>query len=124
MADEKKPQAKVEFKVDVDGKEPDAAAEGVRNDAAGAGSGPDVGESVRAGAGRVSAWVSRTFPGHEHAFWGGVLGLLVALVFFAIGFFRTLLIVALVVVGVAVGQALDGDPKLINAVRRFFARNQ
>ena len=126
MADEKRPQAKVEFKVDVDGAEPEvtASSEGARGDAAGAGSGADVAETVRAGAGRVGAWVSRTFPGHEHAFWGGVLGLLAALVFFAIGFFRTLLIVVLIVVGVAVGQALDGDPKLINAVRRFFVRNQ
>ena len=119
MADEKKPQAKVGFKVDVDSAEPDEASAG----AATSGPGADAGEGARAGMGRVSAWVSRTFPGHEHAFWGGVLGLLVALAFFAIGFFRTLLIVALIVVGVAVGQALDGDPKLINAVRRFYSRN-
>ena len=59
----------------------------------------------------------RTFPGHEHAFWGGVIAVFVALLVFAIGIGRVIFIVALVVVGVAVGQIIDGDPKMINAVR-------
>ncbi len=71
------------------------------------------------------AWVHQAFPGHEKAFWGGVCGLAIALVFFAIGFLRTLLIVVLVLVGVACGQVLDGDPKLINVIKRLFSdRNQ
>ena len=55
---------------------------------------------------------------HPHAFYFGVLGLVLALLIFWIGFFRTLLIVLLVVVGVAIGQWYDGDPKIINAVKK------
>lgn len=84
----------------------------------------DGSDGFRMGASRVSAWVSRTFPGHENAFWGGVCGLVCALVFFAIGFWHTVLIGVLVLVGVAVGQLLDGDPRLIDALRRLFSRNQ
>ena len=82
---------------------------------------------------RIGDWVSRTFPGTENAFWGGVCGLLIALLFFAVGLLKTLmarlngtlaLIVALIVlVGVALGQMADGDPKIINALRRFFSAN-
>lgn len=87
--------------------------------------GPEDKKAAGAGATwSLSGWVSRTFPGHEKAFWGGVTGLLVALLLFAIGFFRTLLIAVLVVAGVAVGQALDGDPKIVNLVRAFLSRNQ
>ncbi len=65
----------------------------------------------------VSEWVHRTFPGHEYAFWGGVIAVLVALLVFAIGIGRVIFIAVLVVVGVAVGQVIDGDPKMINAIR-------
>ena len=70
---------------------------------------------------RVTSWVSRTFPGHEKAFWGGVCGLLVALVLFAIGLWRTIVVVVLVGIGVAVGQMAEGDPKLIRALQKFFS---
>lgn len=65
----------------------------------------------------VRAWVHETFPGHEHAVTWGFVGFLVAILFFVIGFWRTLLVVLLVVVGVAFGQVLDGDPKIINTLR-------
>lgn len=82
-----------------------------------------VGEAVRDGSARLLAWVRRTFPGHEHAFWGGVLGFVVALLFLFLGLWRALVIVVLVVVGVAAGQALDGDSKIVDLLRRIFSRN-
>lgn len=69
----------------------------------------------------VTTWVHRTFPGHEHAFWGAVVALLVALLTFAIGFARMLFVCLLVIVGIAVGQILDGDPKIIRAIRELFS---
>lgn len=69
---------------------------------------------------RVGNWVSRAFPGHEHAFWGGVAGLAVAVLIFTVGIFQALVVALLVLAGVAAGQLADGDPKIINAVRRFF----
>ena len=72
------------------------------------------------GVGRsVAGWVHRTFPGHEHAFWGGVIALLVALLVFAIGIGRVIFIGIVIFVGVAIGQVFDGDPKLVNAIRRL-----
>ena len=116
MADEKTPKPKIEL-----GEKPDE-----RDRRQGA---PDegsytVGDAARDGAKHVRSWVSRTFPGHEHAFWGGVLGLLVAVAFFVLGLFRTIVIVVLVFVGVAMGLALDGDSRLMDALRRVFSRNQ
>lgn len=69
----------------------------------------------------VRTWLHETFPGHEHAAIWGFIGFLVALLFFAIGFWRALVVVLLVVVGVAFGQMLDGDPKIINTLRRIFS---
>lgn len=68
----------------------------------------------------ATGWVHRTYPGHEHAFWGGVIALLVAVLGFIIGPLRLLLVIILVVVGVAIGQVLDGDPKIIRLVRGLF----
>lgn len=68
----------------------------------------------------LHTWVHETFPGHENAVIGGFVGFLVALLFFVIGFWRTLLVVLLVAVGVAFGQVLDGDPKIINTLRGLF----
>lgn len=68
----------------------------------------------------VSGWVHRTFPGREHAFWGGVIALVVAVLVFAIGLPRMLFICLLVVVGVAIGQIADGDPKIIRAITSLF----
>lgn len=80
--------------------------------------------SAQAGFSRVSAWVSKTFPGHENAFWGGVLGLVAAVVLLAFGILKTLIVVVLVMAGIAVGQLADGDPKLIRALQRLFSNNQ
>lgn len=80
--------------------------------------------SAQAGFSRVSAWVGKTFPGHENAFWGGVFGLVAAVVLLAFGILKTLIVAVLVVAGIAVGQLADGDPKLIRALQRLFSNNQ
>ena len=67
-----------------------------------------------------SEWVHKTFPGHENAFYGAMLALLVAALVFIIGVWRTLLLVVLVIVGIAIGQVFDGNPKIINAIRGLF----
>lgn len=121
MADEKTPKPKIEL----DEKDRQSVPETMpdANEDAPASKSRSAGDAVREGASRISAWVSGTFPGNERAFWGGVVGLLAALVFFAIGFWRTVVIAVLVLVGIAAGQALDGDPKIVNALRHIFMRN-
>lgn len=69
----------------------------------------------------ITGWVRRTFPGHVHAFWGAVLAIVVALLTFAIGLPRMLVIAILVVIGIALGQVLDGDPKIIRTIRDLFS---
>lgn len=86
-------------------------------------SGASSAGSAQAGFSRVSAWVGKTFPGHENAFWGGVFGLVAAVVLLAFGILKTLVVAVLVVAGIAVGQLADGDPKLIRALQRLFSNN-
>lgn len=121
---DKSPKAKVELGTPVPA--PKAQAEGGRQGKADNAAPTDSGatDSAAAGFSRVSAWVSKTFPGHENAFWGGVLGLVAAVVLLAFGIFKTLILVVLVVAGIAVGQLVDGDPKLIRALQRLFSNNQ
>lgn len=118
MADDKTPKPRVELG-DRERPEATSASDGQKGPGA-----TGEGSSFREGAGRVFSWVRRTFPGHENAFWGGVCGMLAAIVFFAIGFWRTVVIVVLVIAGVALGQVLDGDSKIVEAARRIFSRNQ
>ena len=66
-------------------------------------------------------WVSRAVPGHEHAVLGGIAGLVIALLIFLVGIWQTVFVTLLVCAGVAFGQYLDGDPKIINLLRRFLA---
>ncbi len=74
--------------------------------------------------GGVAGWVSRMFPGNEHAVYGGIAGLVMAIMIFVVGFWQMLFVSALIVVGVALGQALDGDPKIIRTVRRLISALQ
>ena len=112
------PKAKVELGT------PAPAPKAAAGAAAGSGTAGSGTDPAAAGFSHVSAWVSKTFPGHENAFWGGVLGLLAAIVLLAFGIFKTLILVVLVVAGIAVGQLVDGDPKLIRALQRLFSNNQ
>ncbi len=120
--DSKTPKAKVELeKAQVRpasfGEKDPGAGNAAGNAGAAGGDAQPTGDYAK----RVSSWVSRAFPGHEKAFWGGVCGLLVAIVLFALGLLRTIIIVVLVGVGIALGQMADGDPKLIKLIRKFFS---
>lgn len=117
MADEKTPKPKIEL-----GGE-DATSGGASDAQPGAAQASPT-DAAREGASCVRSWVRRSFPGHEHAFWGGVLGLVLALAFFAIGIWRTLVIVVLVLLGVALGLALDGDSRLWDTLRHLFSSNR
>lgn len=72
----------------------------------------------------LRGWVSQTFPGHEYAVLFGFLGFVAAILIFIIGFWRTLFIALMIVVGVAFGQQLDGDPKIVNAIRGLVRDNR
>ena len=65
---------------------------------------------------KVTAFAEGVFPGHGNAILWGVIGFLAALLIFLLGFWRTLFIAFLVLVGVAFGQYLDGDPKIVRAL--------
>ena len=60
------------------------------------------------------------FPGHANAALFGFIGFIVSLLIFIIGFWKTLLIVLLITVGISIGQILDGDPKIINICKELF----
>ena len=60
------------------------------------------------------------FPGHPNAGLCGFIGFIVSLLIFIIGFWKTLLIVLLITVGISIGQILDGDPKIINICKELF----
>lgn len=68
---------------------------------------------------RINAWLDNAFPSNKNAVLGGIAGLLVACLFFALGFWKTLFIVVLVLIGVAVGQIADGDPKLVRTINKL-----
>ena len=127
MADERGAKPKVEFKVELeDAGEKDAGRRAAPDAGASAPADDEVnvGEAVREGAGHVRTWVRRTFPGGEGAFWGGVVGLVAAAVFLVLGIWYTAVIAVFVLVGVSVGQAIDGDPKIVNFIRSLFSHNQ
>lgn len=67
-----------------------------------------------------SSWVHTTFPGHEHAFMGGVVALLLAILMLVVGPLHVILLSLAIVVGVAVGQYFDGDPKIIRMITGLF----
>ena len=121
MADEKthKPKINVGEK---DAQQEAPAAEAAAAKPA-AGEGRSVGSALRDGMGVISAWVRRTFPGQEKAFWGALIGLVAAVVFLAVGPWPLVVIAVFVFVGVAAGQVLDGDPKIVNTLRHLFNRN-
>ena len=51
-----------------------------------------------------------------------LLGLIIAILFLTIGFFRTLLIILLYLLGNIYGKYKDGDPKTLFLLERFFSK--
>lgn len=71
---------------------------------------------------RASHWLDETFPNSRNAVLGGMTGLVVALLLFSIGVLKTLVIAILVVVGIACGQYLDGDPKIVRFIQNLMKK--
>ena len=71
---------------------------------------------------RASHWLDETFPNSRNAVLGGVTGLVVALLLFTIGVLKTLVIAILVVVGIACGQYLDGEPKIVRFIQNLMKK--
>ena len=61
-----------------------------------------------------------TEAGHVNAVVFGFLGFVLAVMLFCIGLWQTLVIALLVACGVAFGQYLDGDPRIVRFVGRLF----
>lgn len=72
----------------------------------------------------VTSWLASNFPGHENAVFGGIVGLIIAIMVFVIGFWQTLFISVCVLVGVAIGQYLDGRPTIVNAFLSLFGNRE
>ena len=68
---------------------------------------------------KATAFAEGVAPGHGNAIVCGVVGFVAAVLIFLIGFWQTLFIAFLVLVGIAFGQYLDGDPKIIRALMRL-----
>ena len=90
-------------------------------DAAQPASGPEPAAQPGAFA-RASHWLDETFPNSRNAVLGGVTGLVVALLLFTIGVLKTLVIAILVVVGIACGQYLDGEPKIVRFIQNLMKK--
>ena len=57
---------------------------------------------------------------HANTVLFGLLGLILALMFLYVGFWDTVLIAVFVLVGVVIGQAIDGDNGIVTFVRNLF----
>ena len=77
--------------------------------------------SVKKTTGKVGEWLKSTFPGNENAVVFGCIGLIAAILIFVVGIWRALLVTLFVLIGVAIGQVVDGDPKIIRTVQRFLS---
>ena len=84
----------------------------------------DALEQARSIGQAFKTWMAKTFPGHVHAVIGGLCGLLVAVLFFVFGFWKTMLVCLLVAIGVAFGQYLDGDPRIVNLIRKLVSEGR
>lgn len=59
---------------------------------------------------------------HKNTVLFGLAGFVLALLIIFLGFWETLVIAIFVLVGVIIGQALDGDNGIVNFFRRYFGR--
>ena len=68
--------------------------------------------------------VLRLIRAHLYALVGGALGLIVAVLFLTLGFWRTVLIVVLVALGAGIGALADRGRLLWDVVARFFPKDR
>lgn len=72
----------------------------------------------------LNPWLSRQFPGHEHAALGCVAGLAFALVVLFVGIPQAVFIAFCMAVGTCVGMYFDGDRRLNRAVKELRGKKQ
>ena len=65
--------------------------------------------------------LANVVPGHENEFLFAIIGLVAALVLLLIGFWQFMVILLFVIAGVMFGQYLDGEPKVLNAIKEWIA---
>lgn len=56
---------------------------------------------------------------HKGAVLGGLLGLIIAVLILIIGFWKALLVLLLVGIGIVLGMAIDGNNMIKNSMDRF-----
>lgn len=81
---------------------------------------PGTMRAVRDVLGDTDEHIERYAGSHRNTVLFGLIGLVAALLVLFLGFWRTVVIAAFVLVGVIIGQALDGDNGIINFFRRHF----
>lgn len=57
---------------------------------------------------------------HWNEFKCALMGLIIAILFLTLGFWRTILILLLVTIGKAIGQVKDNNPRILFFLRRIF----
>lgn len=71
--------------------------------------------------GQLKDLLANVVPGHENEFLFAVIGFVAALVLLLIGFWQFMVILLFVIAGVMFGQYLDGEPKVLNALKEWIA---
>lgn len=56
---------------------------------------------------------------HKGAAFGGAIGLIIAILILIIGFWKTLLVILLIGLGVFVGMIIDGNTSIKDSIDRF-----
>ncbi len=86
----------------------------------------EAGAAARKSLGEAASKVRNLFdgvaPGHSNTIIFAIVGLIAAILLFQVGFWRMLVLVVFIVIGIAIGESLDGDPRLINMFKGFFDR--
>ena len=72
----------------------------------------------------LNPWLSRQFPGYEHAVLGCMAGLAFALVVLFVGIPQAVFIAFCMAVGTCVGMYFDGDRRLNRAVKELRGKKQ
>lgn len=81
---------------------------------------PHTSEAFSEGMQTLRSWCR----GREHACLGAVVGLIVAFCIFSLGFLKTLIIAICVGLGIAFGQYIDGNPRMLSIVKKLFRDNR
>ena len=73
---------------------------------------------------KAADWLNDIVPGHGNTILFGIVGLILALLVFEIGVWRSFVVLVLVVGGMTFGQYLDGDPKILRFIRDLLKKDE